>query len=221
MKAIKNYIFQHFETLFPLFLVTAFSLFLLMIRLKVTHSFFFSFLVWNLFLAFIPFIISFYLRQQQKPSKIKVLIGFCTWLLFLPNAPYLITDLIHLRHSGPVQIWLDMVMISLFAIGGLLCYSISMQQMEVVVAKFIKKQDVVLLFVSIHFLTGFGIYLGRFLRFNSWDIVQNPMFLISEISQIVLFPMQHKIAWTITLFFGLFLWGIFLYLKRRTLRFFN
>ncbi len=206
MKTIKHLLFKNFETFFPLILLSMLSLFLLMVRLKITHSFFFLFLVWNLFLAFIPFAISFLLKQQNKRSKYLLLLGFCTWLLFLPNAPYIVTDLIHLRHSGSTQIWLDALMIGLFALSGLLCYFLSMHQMEIVLSRYLNKKPLLFLGIAIHFLTGFGIYLGRFLRFNSWDLLQDPLEVLNTILHIICFPHLHKGAWLVTLLFGMSLW---------------
>tara|TARA_R110002072_G_scaffold18623_1_gene69483 strand:- start:4064 stop:4744 length:681 start_codon:yes stop_codon:yes gene_type:complete len=209
MKTIKHFLFTNFETLFPLILLSTLSLFILMVRLKITHSFFFLFLVWNLFLAFIPFVISFLLKQQTKGSKYGLFLGFCTWLLFLPNAPYIVTDLIHLRHSGPTQIWLDALMITLFALSGLLCYFLSMRHMEIVLVKHFNKKPIHFLLIAIHFLTGFGIYLGRFLRFNSWDILQEPSGIFSKIFHIICFPHLHKGAWLVTIIFGMSLWFLY------------
>src|SRR6187402_1025775 len=96
-----------------LLIFTAYSLMLLVIRVKLTHSIYQFYIVWNLFLAFIPYFLISYLKTQisfQK-SKIKALMLLFTWLLFLPNSFYILTDFIHLSGSSNRWIWFDMVVI--------------------------------------------------------------------------------------------------------------
>ncbi|QIE59101.1 DUF1361 domain-containing protein [Rasiella rasia] len=218
MEKIKNFINTHFYTLFPLIAITVVSLFALMIRLKITHSFFFLFLVWNLFLAVIPFVLSFILLQYRNASKIAVSIVFIVWLLFLPNAPYILTDLIHLQHSKATLLGFDALLIGLFAIGGMLCYLQSMFQMEAIATRFLARKYRKWMLLAIPFLTGFGIYLGRFLRFNSWDILQDPISLVVEVTQIIIKPSQHMGAWIVTIGFGCFLWVGYVFYKKISLR---
>ncbi|MFC7358317.1 DUF1361 domain-containing protein [Jejudonia soesokkakensis] len=205
MTHIKTLVFNHFKTLFTILGITTLSLFLLMIRLKLTHSFFLLFLVWNLFLAFIPFAITFYLKNTTKLSGGKLGFWFFIWLLFLPNAPYIVTDLIHLQLSEGLLILLDILVIGLFALSGLYCYFMTVRDMKELVSKFLSERIVTFLFIITPFLCGFGIYLGRVLRFNSWDLLNNPVLLLSEIIHCIIHPIEHWAAWTITVGFGVFL----------------
>ncbi|WP_366140809.1 DUF1361 domain-containing protein [uncultured Algibacter sp.] len=109
MNTIKQLLVNRFKIFSLLTVGMAFSLFLLMIRMKLTHSFFLLFLVWNLFLAVIPFAISSYLISLPKLHKFKFILCFGIWLLFLPNAPYIITDLLHLKVSTNSLLWLDIL----------------------------------------------------------------------------------------------------------------
>jgi uncharacterized membrane protein len=209
MKQIKTYIFQHFEVVFTLFFATLSCIFLLAIRLKLTHSFFLLFLVWNLFLAAIPYFISSYLVLKVNlngfvHSGLAVL-----WLLFLPNAPYIITDIIHVTHAEASYKLFDAIIISLFAGSGLLFYVISLKQMVTMYALKWKRWKVMLFQWAIPFLCAFGIYLGRFLRWNSWDILQNPVGLLTDIIAPLLAPSAHPVAWLTTLSFGFGLYGLF------------
>lgn len=209
MKPIKNYIFRHFETLFTLFFATVSCIFLLAIRLKLTHSFFLIFLVWNLFLAAIPYFISSYLvAKENAPWGIRNGLLFL-WLLFLPNAPYIVTDLIHLTHAEATYKLFDAVIISLFALSGLLFYCVSLQQIISIYSNKWKLWKVTVFKWTIPFLCAFGIYLGRFLRWNSWDILQNPFGLFGDITAPILSPSEHPIAWITTLGFGFGLYGVF------------
>ena len=215
MEKIKKYVTLHFYTLFPLLVVSVLSLFFLMVRLKITHSFFLLFLVWNLFLAVIPFGISFYLRQRNHTKNWHVALYSLVWVLFLPNAPYIITDLIHLQGTQEAIFYIDIIVISSFAIAGMLFYVFSVRDMELVVEHHFGQRFKGIFFAVLPFLCGFGIYLGRFLRFNSWDILQHPGSLLYEVFKIVCFPHKHIAAWVITLGFGILLHSTYRIFKKR------
>lgn len=206
MNNIKQLIFRNFKMLSILTICCLISLFLLMVRLKITHSFFLLFLVWNLFLAVIPFCISFYLTQKKQLKRWQLIGWSFLWLLFLPNAPYILTDLIHLQLSDGLIVLVDFVVITSFAIAGLLFYLVSVKDMELLFRENFSKKIRTIFFTALPFLCGFGIYLGRFLRFNSWDILQDPTSLAVTVAKIIIFPTSHWFAWGITLGFGFLLW---------------
>ncbi len=205
MNTIKTLIINRFKIFSLLSISMALSIVLLMIRMKLTHSFFYLFLVWNLFLAVIPFAITTYLTSFQKLNKIGFIIWFSAWLLFLPNAPYIITDLLHLKISASHLLWLDVLVVSSFALNGLLMFSFSLLDMETLLNQYLKRKTITFAIIAILFLSGFGVYLGRFLRYNSWEIIQNPSGLFTDIFNIILHPNQHLEAWLFTFLFGVFL----------------
>ena len=209
MKQIKTYIFKNFESLFTLFFATVGCIFLLAVRLKLTHSYFLIFLVWNLFLAAIPYFISSYLTVKENATWILRNGLLLVWLLFLPNAPYIVTDLIHVTHAEASYKLFDATIISLFALSGLLFYCISLQQIISIYSSKWKQWKVTLLKWAIPFLCAFGIYLGRFLRWNSWDILQNPQGLLDDIIAPIMAPAGHPLAWITTLSFGFGLYGLY------------
>ena len=135
MNSIKQLIYNQFKTFALLSVSIVFSIVLLMIRMKLTHSFFYLFLVWNLFLAVIPFAITTYLVSLPKLNKFGFLIWFSVWLLFLPNAPYIITDLLHLKRSDSDLLWLDILVVSSFALVGLTLFYLSVLDMKGIVVK--------------------------------------------------------------------------------------
>ncbi len=185
-------------------LCVAFSLALLMCRLKFTQSFQYLFLVWNIFLAGIPYLLSSYLKiQGGSIQKLTILGGI--WLLFLPNAPYIITDFIHLRYAGDSAIWMDIIILFSFAASGLFLYLVSLADMQKIFTTYFGGKISRMIITSVPFLCGFGIYLGRVLRWNSWDILGNPGELLVSIANILLNPGAHSEAWFITFGFGLFL----------------
>src|SRR5688572_2696654 len=121
---MKNYSFSSYSNnrlINILFLLSAFVIGLGCCRIYISGNLKGIFLVWNLFLAWIPFIIAFLVsRRLEKISLPTLCICLFVWLLFLPNAPYLITDLIHLRPRDGIPLWYDAVIFFLFAFHGLL-----------------------------------------------------------------------------------------------------
>lgn len=202
---IKQLCFNRFKTFSLLSVSMLFSIVLLMIRMKITHSFFYLFLVWNLFLAVIPYIITCYLMNLSKTNKISLVLWFLVWLLFLPNAPYIITDLMHLRLSKGSFLWLDILVVTSFALNGVLLFYLSILDMGQVLKPYFKKSTMGYTTTIICFLSGFGIYLGRFLRYNSWEILSNPKYLFVDIIDIIIKPFLYKEAWLFTILFGCFL----------------
>jgi len=178
---------------------------LLTIRLKITQEYFFLFLIWNSILALFPFVISNYLKSLKNPSRKTFFFAFFPWLLFLPNTPYLITDYKHLVLSEGTLLWLDILMLFCFALLGFLVYSFSVMDMKELGRQFFPNRMVNVLFGSIPFLCAFGIYLGRFERFNSWNLITQPENLIREISNYFIYPQDHSFVWVFTIGFGLFL----------------
>lgn len=206
MNLIKTLIFNQFKTLSVLGILMVFSAILLMVRIKLTHSFFYLFLVWNLFLAALPFAITSYLSSIPKLGKFRLVFWFCVWLLFLPNAPYIITDLLHLKISESHWLWLDILVVSGFALCGMLCFYWSVLEMKRILKPFLKAIVLNQGLVAVFFLSGFGVYLGRFLRYNSWEILSHPKYLFLDIINIILKPLENQEAWLFTLLFGMFLW---------------
>lgn len=199
---LKNYVNEHFKSLLLVFLCVSLSLLLLMLRIKFSGSERYLFLVWNLFLAGIPYAISTYIHARNFETKWKVALLFGLWLLFLPNAPYILTDFIHLSGSRGTLQGYDFVMLSSFSLAGLLLYFLSLGQMRKALTNVFKGKLVALGMPLIPFIVGFGIYLGRFLRWNSWDIIQDPKPLLIDIAQILFQPSHHITSWVITLVFG-------------------
>ncbi|WP_276167767.1 DUF1361 domain-containing protein [Zobellia alginiliquefaciens] len=193
-----------------LLLLTALGCALLALRVYVTQSIDFTFLLWNLFLALIPLFLSkqFLFNVRVNKSKgFRILILFF-WVLFLPNSPYIITDFVHLDDNQPT-FWLDLLLFFVFALNGLVLGVLSMMD----VFSFLRKRNhpvlanAILLFVSL--LSGYGVFLGRFLRFNSWDIVSKPLVLAHSLFN-SLFLVD---AWLWIFGFGSFIWVSFWALK--------
>ncbi|MBL0685597.1 DUF1361 domain-containing protein [Aquimarina mytili] len=182
----------------------AFSAALLLIRIIKTDSLFFLFLIWNLFLAAIPYLITT-LLSAKKVNRVIFWSGFTIWLAFLPNSPYIITDLQHIRLSTLHSVWFDVLLILSFAVNGMIMGFASLQMMQKLLLERLSQKVTNYIIRLILILCGFGIYLGRVLRWNSWDILQNPMGILSDILKRILFPIQHIDTWAFTIGFGGFL----------------
>ncbi len=183
-----------------------FSVLLLFIRIFTVGSDFFLFLVWNLFLACIPYMITIVMGYKRlHENNFFFWSGFIIWLAFLPNSPYIVTDLQHIRISTLHSIWFDVLLILSFAINGLLIGFASIHMMQDLLRKRFSKKNTYAIVYCVLLLCGFGIYLGRVLRWNSWDLIQHPLDILADIAKRLLFPILHIQTWVFTLGFGGFL----------------
>lgn len=180
-----------------------FSLF----RIDYSNTQTFFFLNWNLFLAFIPWALTTLLmfRSDGKVNKYLLMgVLFC-WLLFFPNAPYILTDLFHLRLDTNMPIWFDLVLILSFAWTGLLFGLLSLMDIEIMIRRTLKTPWSMAVISILLFVSSFGIYVGRYLRWNSWDIIADPFSLIYDVGHRIIKPWEHPRAWGLTIFMGVFL----------------
>jgi len=191
-----------------LFKLIAFCALLLIVRAFKTEHYTFFFLLWNLFLAWIPFwLISQYKRFKRKSLQFAII---ALTLLFLPNAPYILTDLFHLTKNLIAPMWFDLVLILTFALLGLVFFILATERLFKVLRPFFKSS---LLFNAVKFLVilsnGYGIYLGRYLRFNSWDVVSNPFQLVYRMYHSVFDSAHYKETLSVTFTFTIFLYLVF------------
>lgn len=139
-------------------------------------------MLWNLFLAVVPWLWSsaFDWANVRKSPALAGLFFFL-WLLFLPNAPYLITDLLHLKPSHAVPLWyLLATLVSCAGAGTLLGY-LSLSQVQSVITQTWSKTAGWAVAAGSLLLSGFGIYLGRYLHWNSWDVFVHPTQMVRDI----------------------------------------
>lgn len=159
----------------------------------------FFFLNWNLFLAWIPYLIALSLPFLFRKFNSKIIIAgaLLCWLLFFPNAPYIVTDFLHLRKRAGIPLWYDMMLFMSFAWTGLILGYISLLEVQIFLRNFFSKTMVNVASIIALLLGGFGIYLGRFQRWNSWDIVTQPLSLFADILNILAQP--HTLGLAIVL----------------------
>ncbi len=196
---------------------------LLSARVLITQSLMYVFLLWNIFLAFIPYGIGLWIQQKRNNlSKIKLSFSLILWLLFLPNASYIVTDFVHLRLSTPNTIWLDTLLLFFCSsLGLLLSFSSTYQITNTLFSKSNSTTKLIWLF-SIHFAISFGVYLGRFLRWNSWDFFHYPFNLFTDIVNRFTHPLHYINDWSFILLFQAFIsfsYYCYQYLKQNTSNF--
>lgn len=208
----KNKYFNSFH--FILFISLLFSISLIAFRVMTTHKLRYIFLVWNLFLAVIPFCIAFFVFHfRAKLPTIVLMPLLFMWLLFLPNAPYILTDLVHLRPNNSFIFWYDLLLLLSCGWNGLVLGLISIAYIQEVISK---RWNVFIAWAvsfSCIFLCSFGIYLGRILRWNSWDAFTNTQNLFLDISERITNPLSHGRTLGVTLFYGIFLFILYLFIR--------
>jgi uncharacterized membrane protein len=135
---------------------------------------------WNLFLAFVPVVLSVWLFRRSRSRSPVWWLGFAVFVAFLPNAPYVLTDIIHLVREirGGASIWVVTLLLVpqyvSFMLAGFQAYVLSLINLGHYLERHRKAQWVLPTELSLHALSAIGIYLGRFKRFNSWDFVTQP-----------------------------------------------
>ncbi|MFA6999629.1 MAG: DUF1361 domain-containing protein [Candidatus Paceibacterota bacterium] len=178
----------------------------------------FLYILWNILLAFIPFFISsILLLRTNKENIIKpfFIIGFILWFIFLPNAPYVVTDFIHLGRIHSVPVMYDIFLLFASAWVSLLMGLHSLLHMEkILLLKFRSKIVDIIILITILF-TSFGLYLGRYLRFNSWDLFTSHTSLVSTVWDIFTRGNDYINVYSYTILFFFFIYISYISFKNR------
>ncbi|MBN2116236.1 MAG: DUF1361 domain-containing protein [Anaerolineales bacterium] len=175
--------FSHNKYRLTMFLLLAgasiFSIVIWRVRLEYSGIIRYRFLIWNLFLAWIPFLISYVtytMTIRRKWIYIVIPIAAFFWLIFFPNAPYILTDFQHLANKWQqdMPVWYDVMMLVWFAFTGLLLGMVSLFLMQEIIRREFGRWTGWAFVALVTGLSSAGVYMGRFLRWNSWDILRNP-----------------------------------------------
>lgn len=177
-------------------------------RVMYTGYFHDLFMLWNLFLAWIPLCFAFaariaYARRTWLRYPVFLSCAFL-WLLFFPNALYVATDLIHLQPMPHLPLWYDAIMFVAFAWAGLCLGFVSLYVMQGLVARSSGWVAGWLFALASLGLSGFGVYLGRFLDWNSWDLLTRPESLLADIWTRVRHPLAYSHTYAVSLLFAAF-----------------
>ncbi|MFH2143275.1 MAG: DUF1361 domain-containing protein [Bacteroidota bacterium] len=208
IKSLLNKILERKKYRILLFLILSnfFGLGLLTFRMIFTSNLTFIFLIWNIFLAAIPFIISSVYSKYDKhfKSRIILFLTVIVWFPFFPNAPYIITDLFHLWQRNDIPLWFDLILILTFALNGMLFGFLSLYEFQkIIIRRFNAK--IGWGFAICALIAGsFGVYIGRYFRWNSWDIIFNPISLARDIVNVFIHPIKNSSVFGMTIFFSCF-----------------
>ncbi len=158
-------------------------------------------LVWNLFLAWIPFVLSYLAHVMSWKKLLLYLVLPVTaflWLIFFPNAPYILTDLNHLaKETTSAPLWYDVILMVWFSWTGLLLGLVSLYLMHDIVQRTFGRWLGWVFVFAVSGLSSFGVYLGRFVRFNSWDLLNDPKEIAVTILGLAIDPSMRLVAFTI------------------------
>ena len=193
-----------------------FSCLLLAARVIVTGYLTYVFLPWNLFLAVLPYAITEWLWACPRiaMNKMKLLGFIILWILFIPNSFYILTDLFHLDNFHSAPKWFDLLMIFSFAWNGLLLGLMSVRKTELILEVISGRGFSLFIVFIVMWLNAFGIYIGRYLRFNSWDIITQPFSLFNEMFEVLLHPVRNKMEWGMIMVYAFFMTVLYITVKK-------
>lgn len=193
-----------------------FSAGLVCFRVVYTGQWLFVWLLWNLFLAFVPYLLTKAAtrRLQWVESNGRFFLLFIAWLLFIPNSFYIITDLFHLEERTAVPLWFDLVLIFSFAWNGILLGIASVWQMEILMrCRWPQLKEWQFVYPTM-LLNALGIYIGRHLRYNSWDVIADPFQLAKDVLDLLLHPVRNRFDWSMIVCYAVFMSLVFISMKR-------
>lgn len=217
LKSIRSVTLSTSHTIHDWLLISsAFSCILLAVRIAATGSLSYIFMPWNLFLAIVPYGITWWMSTNVSviENKYKLIPALAVWLLFIPNAFYIITDLFHLVEIQSAPKWFDLLLVFSFAWNGILCGIISLRRVEIVITLLRGKGFSLLIVFMVMWLNAFGIYIGRFLRYNSWDIISDPFDLAREIIHMIFHPFQNLSVWVMVSGYAVFMTLLYFTIKK-------
>jgi uncharacterized membrane protein len=188
------------------------SLFLFLVRVLGTNTERYYFLFWNLILAWVPLAAVLLLLKQLKTASwrqpVPILLTFI-FLAFLPNSFYIISDLIHLQSTAEVGVLFDTVLFMSIIWNGLAAGMISIYLVHKQLIKRLPADISHLIVGILFFLVSFAIYLGRSLRWNTWDILLNPFGIVFDVSDRVINPLAHPQVFVTSVTFFLLLGSMY------------
>ena len=192
-------------TVLGLVAASLFCVALVLVRYAESGSTNFAGLTWNLFLAWIPFLlaVAVYDGWRRRRGKGPLVALGALWLLFFPNAPYIVTDFVHLERTADAPYWYDAVTVSAFAWTGVLLGFASLLLMQTVVRQWRGVVSGWIFAAAALALGSLGIYLGRFLRLNSWDALEHPSVLPRIAHAVARDPFAYQEAIGVTVLFTL------------------
>ncbi len=190
--ALKIHRYLKYHLFYTLIFSTGLVFFFFGVRTQLSGERTYLFLIWNLFLAWLPYLFALaahLLFSRRRKINFPVLLLSASWLVFMPNAPYLITDFLHLQPRGSVPLWYDVGFLMTLSITGLFLGLASLGAMHHMVRQLLGQIAGWIFALSAIGLGSLGVYLGRFKRWNSWDVIQNPFEILFDSLRIFRHPL--------------------------------
>lgn len=195
-----------------LLLSSFFSILFFIMRVLNQRDLEYWYLNWNLVLAWLPLLFSVILVGRLRRngwSSWQNIVLTMLWLGFLPNSFYIITDFIHLQHTLNTTLLYDVVLILSFTLNGLLLGYISTFMVYDELKKRFSTNVTNVIIGGIFLACSFAIYLGRYLRWNTWDVIINPAGLLFDVSDRFINPGAHGQTFSTTALFFVFITGTY------------
>jgi uncharacterized membrane protein len=206
------------HSMLPVLLASILAVGLFAARVYRSQQITFCFLVWNLVLAWIPYLSSLWadhLHRHHPRRWWLLLLPGLSWLAFFPNAPYIVTDFWHLQARPPIPVWYDIGMLAAFALAGLFLAVFSLRTIHELIRQHLGSLLGWLFAGTVVGLGGLGIYLGRFLRWNSWDLFLHPRGVLADVATRLANPLAHPRAVGVTCLFAAILFVCYVALGPR------
>ena len=190
-------------TIRRLMFLSIFCIALEVLRMCCTFTLNYIFLPWNLILAWVPLVFAIQIVKEENKRRLGA--WLFAWFIFFPNAPYIITDFLHLKPRDNFPFWFDSILLYAFAFAGLMTGVVSAllvyKKLNELMPKYLAKG----IMVVVMFFSGYGIYIGRFLRYNSWDILTDPFEILGDTAARILHPFSYPRTYGVTLMAGVLL----------------
>ncbi len=189
------------EKSFALGLPAGLCVLLFLFRVAYTHSSTDWFLIENLVLAFVPLGVSILLVKNLRAypwTSLPNLLLSALWLIFLPNAWYVLTDYVHTAPTGQINQLYDIVLITSLVVAGFAAGFSSLMMVHMQLLKRLSFRLSALIVAAVLLVSSFAIYVGRDLRWSSWDVVANPGGITLDVSDRVVHPLGHPRSWDMT-----------------------
>jgi uncharacterized membrane protein len=182
MTTVHRYLIS--QSFYPLVLSSLLAMLMYAARVLLGHSWNYINLVWNLVLAWVPYLcslIAFALFRKDSSRWMRLILPGLLWLGFFPNAPYMVTDFLHLQLRPYIPLWYDILLLATFAWTGCFLAIASLRTMQFLVKRFLGGFLSWIFALAALGLSSLGIYLGRFERWNSWDLLLQQKAVLKDI----------------------------------------
>ncbi len=192
---------------------------LLVIRSVIFGSLTFWYLDWNLFLAWLPLVFAWLLVRYVRHNPWVSWQGGALsllWLGFLPNSFYIVTDFMHLQEVSQQTLLFDVVLMFMFSLAGYAVGFVSVIMVHRLLLTRINRASAARVVAGVFLACSFAIYLGRFLRWNTWDVIVNPAGIILDITDRIINPVAHEQTFWVTILFFVLLNALYFVLWQLT-----